>query len=296
MKNIIKILVLLIFITSCRPEDFVNLPESNLPPKISAVKLIKLGDTTTYTFQYNEDTTKLTTVLRNGEWYSTITYALNQAVVVMDKGNIYHDSFLVKLSPNAYIDSINSLVPELISFGEDKMYSSTRGVNNILYESDYFLDRYIQYQDNVRQTHLAYMEHDSTNDNLNKFYVQVTERGQSYSYRDSLDYSSRIVNQPNLPDQFVTSLQSFRLYQGVPILNPLFLLQQSNIYPYRSHTNLINNWQTFEVDLTLAPVFYSKTEYNYNYNYIFDGLSRVIQMDVYVNSELYLTYLFEYFD
>ncbi|HPH88248.1 MAG TPA: hypothetical protein PKV76_07225 [Chitinophagales bacterium] len=298
MKNLLKLILVMTVFSSCTPEDLVNDPESTNTPKINIVKLIRDGDTTAYTFQYNADTTKLTSVLRDGEWYATITYAANQAIIAMDITSYYGvtDSFLVKLSPNNYIDSIKSLVPELIFFGFENMNSNIRMTNNKLFESTSILENYVQSPTNNQTKTFFNMNYESSTNNIVAFKTSVRQSLFSYGYRDSVDYNTAYVNQPNLPDQFIMSTQSVRVYQGKPILNPFFLLQQSNIYPYRSHSNLISTWQTASVDFGLAPLTYGLDNYLYRYNYTFDGRSRVTQMDVTINGANYLSYQFVYFD
>ena len=298
MKNLLKLILILTVVISCTPEDLVNDPESANTPKINVVKLIRDGDTTAYTFQYNADTTKLTSVLRDGEWYATITYAANQAIIAMDITSYYGvtDSFLVKLSPNNYIDSIKSLVPELIFFGFENMNSNIRMTNNKLFESTSILENYVQSPTNNQTKTFFNMNYESSTNNIVAFKTSVRQSLFSYGYRDSVDYNTAYVNQPNLPDQFIMSTQSVRVYQGKPILNPFFLLQQSNIYPYRSHSNLISTWRTASVDFGLAPLTYGLNNYLYRYNYTFDGRSRVTQMDVTINGANYLSYQFVYFD
>jgi hypothetical protein len=298
MKNLLKLILVMTVFSSCTPEDLVNNPESTNTPKINVVKLIRDGDTTAYTFQYNADTTKLTSVLRDGEWYATITYAANQAIIAMDITSYYGvtDSFLVKLSPNNYIDSIKSLVPELIFFGFENMNSNIRMTNNKLFESTSILENYVQSPTNNQTKTFFNMNYESSTNNIVAFKTSVRQSLFSYGYRDSVDYNTAYVNQPNLPDQFIMSTQSVRVYQGKPILNPFFLLQQSNIYPYRSHSNLISTWRTASVDFGLAPLTYGLNNYLYRYNYTFDGRSRVTQMDVTINGANYLSYQFVYFD
>lgn len=298
MKNLLKLILVMTVFSSCTPEDLVNDPESTNTPKINVVKLIRDGDTTAYTFQYNADTTKLTSVLRDGEWYATITYAANQAIIAMDITSYYGvtDSFLVKLSPNNYIDSIKSLVPELIFFGFENMNSNIRMTNNKLFESTSILENYVQSPTNNQTKTFFNMNYESSTNNIVAFKTSVRQSLFSYGYRDSVDYNTAYVNQPNLPDQFIMSTQSVRVYQGKPILNPFFLLQQSNIYPYRSHSNLISTWQTASVDFGLAPLTYGLDNYLYRYNYTFDSRSRVTQMDVTINGANYLSYQFVYFD
>ena len=298
MKNLLKLILVMTVFSSCTPEDLVNNPESTNTPKINVVKLIRDGDTTAYTFQYNADTTKLTSVLRDGEWYATITYAANQAIIAMDITSYYGvtDSFLVKLSPNNYIDSIKSLVPELIFFGFENMNSNIRMTNNKLFESTSILENYVQSPTNNQTKTFFNMNYESSTNNIVAFKTSVRQSLFSYGYRDSVDYNTAYVNQPNLPDQFIMSTQSVRVYQGKPILNPFFLLQQSNIYPYRSHSNLISTWRTASVDFGLAPLTYGLNNYLYRYNYTFDGRSRVTQMDVTINGVNYLSYQFVYFD
>lgn len=298
MKNLLKLILVITVFSSCTPEDLVNDPESINTPKINAVKLIRDGDTVAYTFQYNADTTKLTSVLRDGEWYATITYAANQAIIAMDITSYYGitDTFLVKLSSDNYIDSIKSLVPVTIFFGFENMNSNIRITNNRLFESTSILERYVQSPTNNQTKSFFNMNYESSTNNLVAFRTTVRQTPFSYNYRDSIVYNTTFLNQPNLPDQFIMSTQSVKVFQGKPILNPFFLLQQSNIFPYRSHSNLINTWQTATVDFGLAPITYSLDNDEYRYNYTFDGRSRVIKMDVTIDGANYLTYQFIYFD
>ncbi len=298
MKNLLKLILILTVVSSCTPEDLVNDPESTNTPKINVVKLIRDGDTTAYTFQYNADTTKLTSVLRDGEWYATITYAANQAIIAMDITSYYGitDTFLIKLSSDNYIDSIKSLVRIPIILGFEDMNSNLRITNNRLFESISILETYVQSPTNNQTKTFFNMNYESSTNNIVAFKTSVRQSLFSYGYRDSVDYNTAYVNQPNLPDQFIMSTQSVRVYQGKPILNPLFLLQQSNIYPYRSHSNLISTWRTASVDFGLAPLTYGLNNYLYRYNYTFDGRSRVTQMDVTINGANYLSYQFVYFD
>jgi hypothetical protein len=149
MKNLLKLILILTVVISCTPEDLVNDPESANTPKINVVKLIRDGDTTAYTFQYNADTTKLTSVLRDGEWYATITYAANQAIIAMDITSYYGitDTFLIKLSSDNYIDSIKSLVRIPIILGFEDMNSNLRITNNRLFESISILETYVPKSD-----------------------------------------------------------------------------------------------------------------------------------------------------
>jgi hypothetical protein len=298
MKNLLKLILILTVVISCTPEDLVNDPESANTPKINVVKLIRDGDTTAYTFQYNADTTKLTSVLRDGEWYATITYAANQAIIAMDITSYYGvtDTFLIKLSSDNYIDSIKSLVRIPIILGFEDMNSNLRITNNRLFESISILETYVQSPTNNQTKFFYNMNYESSTNNIVAFKTGVRQSFFSNSYRDSVEYNTAYVNQPNLPDQFITSTQSVWVYQGNPILNPFFLLQQSNIYPYRSHSNLINTWRTATIDFGLAPISYSLNNYVYRYNYTFDSRSRVTQMDVTIDGANYLSYQFIYFD
>ncbi|MBL0288721.1 MAG: hypothetical protein IPQ19_15390 [Bacteroidetes bacterium] len=48
------------------PDDLVVDPGDNIPPKIRTVEVIKNDISDVYSFQYNEDNSKLISVLRNG--------------------------------------------------------------------------------------------------------------------------------------------------------------------------------------------------------------------------------------
>jgi hypothetical protein len=176
------------------------------------------------------------------------------------------------------------------------MNSNLRITNNRLFESISILETYVQSPTNNQTKFFYNMNYESSTNNIVAFKTSVRQSFFSNSYRDSVEYNTAYVNQPNLPDQFITSTQSVWVYQGNPILNPFFLLQQSNIYPYRSHSNLINTWRTATIDFGLAPISYSLNNYVYRYNYTFDSRSRVTQMDVTIDGANYLSYQFIYFD
>ena len=217
----------------------------------------------------------------------------------MGNGTANNDTFLAKLSGNNYIDSLKNIKKDFINSALENSVSIIRGVNSRLYYSTSFLNYYMYYnpedESNILTSRTNYIVYNLSNNNL-KSYVGFAIRSIfNHSYNDSLSYNLARPNQQNLPDQFITNMQSYYLYQGKPILTPMFLLQQSNIYPYRSHTNLINKWDALEVFLPFSP-YPSTTPHTYTYNYTLDGLSRVTQMDVSVNGTNYLTYQFEYFN
>lgn len=92
---------------------------------------------------------------------------------------------------------------------------------------------------------------------------------------DTLTYLST-NNQANLPEQFV----GIPLSEGFDFvdLNPVLMLQQSNIFPYRRHNQLRENWKTkYSILVSQSP----PNSYNFNYQYRFDSQNRVTSITVY---------------
>jgi hypothetical protein len=305
MKNILKLFTLFLLIQSCTPENLGDTPtpETNIPPKIRKLKLIKYGDTTTYLFNYNPDVdyAQLTSVLKDSQFYANLTYASNRVLLSINIAqNGTMDTFIAIISPYNYIDSIRiSPVYDMLLSSFDKPYSMIRGANSTFFSSNVHINEYLLKDRNtsaftaLQTTHLYNAEH-QLNNNILSYMASVNYTLFNQTYKDTIVYNASLINQPNLPDQFITNLQSYNALQGVPILTPLFLLQQSNIYPYRTHANLINSWGTHDVNF-FAPIP-AVSQRDLIYNYTLDTRNRVIQMVVILNFEEYLTYQFEYFD
>ncbi|MBL0287586.1 MAG: hypothetical protein IPQ19_09300 [Bacteroidetes bacterium] len=62
MKKLFKLLFLIQVLVACSPDDLVVDPEENIPPKIRTVEVIKNDISDVYSFQYNEDNSKLISV------------------------------------------------------------------------------------------------------------------------------------------------------------------------------------------------------------------------------------------
>jgi hypothetical protein len=299
MKNTIRILMLTLVINSCTQEDILNLQRAN-PPKFKTVNLIRNSDTTTYTFGYNSDTTKLTSVLRNGLFYASIGYSSNTVMLAMKMNNTYNDTFVANITSDNFLDSLNFFsLPNTLNSNYKKPVRISRNSNNKLSQSTNFLIDYLKKDGflvgyDKLQTNTFNMVYNSSNNNLIKYNTQAIQGILDTTYRDSIVYNTSRTNQPNLPDQFSTNLQSYFLQQGKPILTPLFLLQQSNIFPYQIHTNLIDSWLMYDIDFNGFPTI--NTEYFYRYSYTFDANARVTQMDITVNGANYLSYQFIYFN
>lgn len=217
MKNLLKFLLLTLVMSSCTPEDLINDPETNIPPKIKMVKLVKNGDTTAYTFLYNTDTTRLSSVLRDGDLYATLTYSTGEVLLTMALNTSFTDSFVAKLSSGNYIDSLKN--PQLASFGLENPALITRGVNNRLFESRNYLNEYIKREGNFsgytkQEKYTFNSEYSTSANNLRSYDAQAIQSIFSETYRDSIIYNLTQTNQPNLPDQFATNFGMVFYFTG----------------------------------------------------------------------------------
>lgn len=297
MKKLFKLLFLIQVLVACSPDDLVVDPEDNIPPKIRTVEVIKNDISDVYSFQYNEDNSKLISVLRNGVLYASLSYSANYAKIEMLNNAARNDTFVAKLSSNNYIDSLNNISNIAYFFGLGNPTNIVRGVNGRLFESQNYLNEYLK-QVGVYTPMKTFTEnhfYNTIDNNLRRYDATASLGGFNVSYKDSLVFNESRINQPNLPDQFITNMQTYFPGQGIPLLSPLFLLQQSNYYPYRTHTNLIQEWQYTEAYINIFSIPpTSINQFIYQYNYSFDGLNRVNQMDVSVDGILNTTYVFQY--
>jgi hypothetical protein len=291
MKNLFLIISILSVLYSCTPEDLVPDPETNIPPKIRSVKITNETETSVYSFNYNEDTTKLSSVLFNGALYATLNYDSNKVVLVFNLyGGGFTDSFIVKHTNEGYIDSIYTYNFPLAVGSRFDYYNAVKLPNARLFSAENTINSYFatDVKKNYSQTTF-----DTDSDNTLSFVLNYTGLGTIVSY-DTLSYDETRPNQPNIPNQFISSEQIFGSNQSATKLNPIFLLQQSNIYPHRTHTHLINRVNYRQVTYGGFSTF---TSYgSFNYNYTFDASSRVNQMTKSEGGIVLGTYQFEYFD
>lgn len=299
MKKLFKLLFLFQVLVACSPDDLIVEPEENIPPKIRTVEVTKNDVSDVYSFQYNEDNSKLISVLRNGVLYASLSYTSNNAKIEMLNNPGRNDTFVAKLSTNNYIDSLNNISTVAYFFSLGNPTNIVRGVNGRLFESQNYLIDYLKQVGVFSPLKIFSSNHlyNSEDNNLRRYNAVASLGGYNVSYKDSLIYNESRINQPNLPDQFITNMQTYYPGQGIPLLSPLFLLQQSNYYPYRTHTNLIQEWQYTEAYINIFSIPpTSINQFIYQYNYVFDALNRVNQMDVSVDGILNTTYVFEYMD
>ncbi len=274
MKPIAYIFMLFaILIGGCNPAD---------PPavnqKIRSLTITNFGDTVSYEFSYTGD--QLTAVNKQGELYARLSYSTNEVNVEMVKPS-YRDTFRIYLSSSNFIDSIKEQ-----GVLQRKFFRNTAGqLDSCRYtESGVSL-----FYDNVQ-----YAEDKITVFRQSRPYTCGLYNTCIQIGSDTAAYTS-LTPQPNLPEQFFT----FPLSEGLSFkdLNPMFLLQQSGIFPYLSHPNLVGNWNTFYsilVTQTTPPKF------RFHYTYTFDTQNRVIVMYVYntlqSNTVPFKTYSIGYFD
>lgn len=291
MKNLLLISCVISAFCSCTPEDLVPEPETNIPPKIRTVTITNEAETSVYTFAYNEDTTKLTSVLFNGELYATLSYDSNEVIIIYNLfGNGFIDSLIVKHTNEGYIDSIYTYNFPLAPGSKYEYYSAVKLPNAKLFSSENNIDPFFS---GLLKTSYNNLTFDLSNDNTLCTVSNFTAVGNITVY-DTLNYDASRMNQPNLPNQFINTEQVFSSSQSSTKLNPLFLLQQSNLYTHKTHSHLINRVRYREVTY---GGFSTLTSYgSYNYNYIFDGSSRVSEMTKSEGGIILGTYQFEYFD
>ncbi|MFN8238314.1 MAG: hypothetical protein U0T77_09100 [Chitinophagales bacterium] len=274
MKVLLYIVALSsVLIIGCSPADS---PVIN--KKIRTLTIINFGDTASYEFIYTGD--QLTTVNKNGATYARLFYGIGQVNVEMIKPS-YRDTFSIYFSSANYIDSVK----------EQGMLQRK------------FFRNASEQLDSCRYTESG----------VSLFYNNVTYAGNQIAvFRQSRPYTCGIYNtcikigldtatyttlepQSNLPEQFFT----FPLSEGLSFMdvNPMFLVQQSGIFPYIPHPNLVRNWNTFYsilITQTTPPNFH------FRYDYTFDTQQRVTVMYVYntlqSNTVPFKTYRMGYFD
>lgn len=274
MKPIAYIFMLFaILIGSCNPTDS---PVVN--QKIRSLTITTFGDTVSYEFSYTDD--RLTAVNKQGDPYARLSYYTNEVNVEMVKPS-YSDTFRIYLSPANFIDSIKQQ-----GILQRKFFRNTAGqLDSCRYtESGVSL-----FYDNVVYSGNQILNFRQSRPYTCGFYNTCIQIGS-----DTAAYTS-LTPQPNLPEQFFTC----PLSEGLSFkdLNPMFLVQQSGIFPYLSHRNLVGSWNTFYsilVTQTTPPKFH------FRYTYSFDTQNRVIAMYTYntLQSDTvpFKTYSIGYFD
>lgn len=274
MKPIAYIFILsAILIYGCNPTD----PPS-VNQKIRTLTIISLGDTVSYEFSYTGN--QLSAVNKHGEAYARLYYSANQVDVEMVKPS-YRDTFRIYFSSVNFIDSIKQhqiLQRRFFRTAAGQLDSCryTESGVSLFYDNVIYIDNKVTIFRQSRPYTCG----------LFNTCVQIGS--------DTASYSS-LAPQANLPEQFFT----FPLSDGLSFkdLNPMFLVQQSGIFPYASHPNLIGNWNTFYsilVTQTTPPKF------RFSYTYTFDTQNRVITMNVFntlqSNTVPFRTYVIGYFD
>ena len=298
MKNLTVIPVILAFVLlGCSRLDL----DREIPisvPKISEMTVIEpTADTTVYSFQYTGE--QLTTVLRNNLDYANLIYHDDRVEVItkFDFTN-FSDTFVayIKRIPDVniiYIDSIyNRNTQTELAMNVRQFYSKRQPINNkLLKDSEENITRYIEgngvYPSTSVRTfnYIRYLPNSFNIASLQFMTSLPFDRGGEFFI-----YNTN-VNQPNLPDQFITNFQSYYSIGRSIFLTPTFLLQQSNIFPYRKHDNLVSSWS--KISTGSFPGVMERTIL-YDYSYTYDSDSRVTQMNVSMDRTLLYIYKFQY--
>lgn len=255
MNRLIFYFGIVICMMSCDPTS----PSPSVDTKIKTLTILASNDTAIYKFAYNSYN-QLDTVFKDNNPYAILNYTSSSAMIVK-LNSIYRDTFYVYKSSTNYIDSVKD------NLNVKRFYrNSSAQLDSIWnYENNHSLMHYIG--DMSSNDILQYQQTLPYTCNLYYYCSEISN--------DTITYSS-VANQANLPEQFV----------GIPLsenfsfldLNPVFMMQQSDIFPYMPHNHLRENW------ITKYSIFVTQgvpNRFLFNYQYRFDAQNRVTAMYVY---------------
>lgn len=269
------LLVAFIAMVSCDPTS----PAPAINYKIKELTILFNDDTANYSFSY--DGTNLNSITRDGRNYANITYADNKAWVMMNY-NFYKDTFLINYNGSKLVDSIKHFN------GIDNRHFF-RNVSNHLDSCRYTESGKSLFYSNFAESGGQPFTYDHSN-----VYTCGVFNTCYQTNKDTILYNTRI-NQANLPGQFLT----MPLSEGISLLdlNPLFLVQQSSIFLYQPHANLISNLYTsYSILVSQSP----PKRLHFRYEYSFDSKGRITLIyqydDLLSTSIPFKTYALTYFD
>ncbi len=281
-----------IFFSSCNPDPVVLPTESDLNvPKIRNLTISStnpLDGTRNYSFAYTNN--RLSTVSEHGYTVANFVYdtIFNLARIIIYSNQNNYDSTIINVqyhrsgSSNIYyIDSIYSIDPLT---GHHMLYNrffqnNTNGnkLSFAMSKHDPYLMRYLT------------RDYDGSTANIIS-YTGEFDSILSGTIDTCIVRYNTLPNQANLPYQFITNFFWQNNY-GLSDIDPLFLLQQSNIFPYRAHDNLMSYHNVPVQTLIGTHIYTSFDRHDFTYDRDTDG--RVTQLRAQLYSTTY-TYAIEY--
>ncbi len=264
-----------IAIFACDPTS----PAPSINYKIKQLTVLFNADTVNYTFNYSANS--LTSVTRDGHSYAELITNSSNTNVIMNH-NFYPDTFLVAFNAENYIDSVRHLN------GSDYRKYYRNSAN--------YIDscRYTESNHPLFFNHFIYSGNQPVNYRHSNNYTCGFYSNCLQENTDTVLYST-YTNQTNLPEQFTT----LPISEGLSMvdLNPVFLVQQNGIFPYKPHVNLISGLFThYSIFISQYP----PKPYHFRYSYAFDAKGRVsliYQYDDLTSVSIpFKTYAITYFD
>lgn len=284
MRNIIYQFTILgiIFILfgACERSGEILPNESDLYlPKIRSLNVttdLPNGGSANYTFDYNGDF--LHVISKNGYPVTTISYdpIENRARIASAPAPGDIDSAI------AFVKYHRASTSNI--FYMDSIYTIDRLTGNTILIYDYYQNRGNSNKLSRSNTDFAITKKQlfsplyvGASSNISNYNGTLSNSLSILNFDTANVYYTTIANQANLPFQFVTN--SFWQYNyGLMDLDLPFLMQQSNIFPYRAHDNLIQNHiiPMHNGSFTSPAVEYQP----HNFSYTFDASNRVNDMTI----------------
>lgn len=257
IKRHLWVFVLMITIVyGCHRES----PTPMVDKKIKSMTLYAFGDSAIFSFTYTHH--KLIAVTKNGIPYVEISYSSNFASIVYKNPTIY-DTLKTYFNSKNLIDSV------ITNHNKIRIYYRNN-TNDLLDSCRYFEGTNLLCNSFVDENYQPITFQQQRPYTCGMFYDVCIKTGV-----DTATYTT-MENQYNIPFQFFTT----PLSEGLSFLdlNPLVLMQQSEIYPYKPHQNLLKNWNTFySILITQVP----SPRFHFRFKYEKDTKQRIVKMELF---------------
>ena len=290
MKNskifqLTALLLVLFSCISCDKEEVTLGAETPIAvPKIRSMTVqVDSGATTNpVTYDFNFVGNRLSNIQTFGNNYAELNFdTIGSYVYVTVVRNSYsssaRDTFTVKTrqagSANyRYIDSI-------VIRTAGRTFTTYAGFNTKATQGNTLLNGNIFYQNgtvNAFDINNVYFLIGNSS-NVTRYTSRKTDILRSGNFSSLVEYNFGLVNQPNLPYQFISNNMIFdNSNYGTQGLDILFILQQCNIFPYRPHESLIEKLEVPVFEGSAISPIYANAPINLSYTR--DAASNVTNM------------------
>lgn len=277
MKNlktfqITALLLVLLSCFSCDNEE-VTLPAEApiIVPKIRSMTVqVDSGATTNpVTYDFNFVGNRLTNIQTFGNPYAEISYdSTNERLTIIRNSHTsaYRDTFFVKTRP---ISTTNySYIDSIVIHTEGRIFTTYAGFDTKPAQGNTLLSGNIFYLNGTVSTfditNVFFLIGNSSN--VTRYTSRKTDILRSGDFSSFVNYNFGLVNQPNLPYQFITNNMIFdNSNYGTAGLDIMFILQQCNIYPYRPHESLIEKLEVPVFEGSISSIIYANMPVNLTY-------------------------------